>query len=128
MKRIREWYKKWHNQHRWDTFSKELFRDITTTFLNNRYAIEFPDTVGIHMKVSKNGRETHLRFVYGGLLGAGLTSAIAELADKKILNIVVVTTQPLNVLELRVLNNAKVRVITAPTPEELFYFVHRREI
>lgn len=122
---------KWINQHRWDNFSKSLLAEIIHRFVREGYSVEDPGLNGLHaprldLKVGRYGKDIYIRFFSGGLIGAGTVCYLCNLVDTLHIDIIVVVSEPIGGLELKVFSDNKIDVITAPTPDELVRAINKK--
>jgi len=123
---------KWIHNYKWKNFDKKLFQDIVMEFVRNGYKVDIPyegfKKSRLDLRVKFKKKQIYFRFIHGGLLGVGTVNYLCDFAKSRKEILFVVVSEDINAIEYNALNKQNIKVMVAPTIEDLYKAVHHQMV
>ncbi len=120
-----------HN-YKWKNFDKKLFQDIVMEFVRNGYKVDIPyegfKKSRLDLRVKYKKQQIYFRFIHGDLLGVGTVNYLCDFVKARKEIVFLVVTEDISDFYYNALNKQYIKVMVAPTIEDLYKAVHHQMI
>jgi hypothetical protein len=123
---------KWIHNYKWKNFDKKLFQNIVMEFVRNGYKVDIPyegfKKSRLDLRVKFKKTQIYFRFTSGGLLGFGAINYLCDFVKAKKEIVFLVVSEDISEFEYNALNKQYIKVMVAPTIEDLYKAVHHQMV